>query len=214
MDAVEDAVEDAVPDADAHVLVSDALANAFQSHVAALQAKRRKRKARLQLRGVAESVDGGDGGSGGGGRSGGVGGGDGAAGEAGATGAANDGLQGGSGEIDGVLSHESDAFEGDGMLRTLYALLARIDERGYSRSRQQLQFHNAFVRACSRVLYRSDWASNRPAIMHSNGWEKCPSEILISTPRRFGKTFRCVSSCSATCFLTAPPPSPLPVASL
>ena len=76
---------------DAEVLVSDALASVFKSHVEALDAKRRKRKARLQLRGVAESVEGGDAGDGAD-AAGGV-----ASGASGASGAADDGLQGGTG---------------------------------------------------------------------------------------------------------------------
>ena len=150
------------------ILVSDSLVAAFYKHVDNLQTKRRKRKAELELRGVAsqpaEGVDGA------------------AASSASAASAAASG-DASEERIDAVLSNDTDTFEGDGVLRTLQALLSRIDGRGYARSRQQLAFHDAFVRACSRVLYRNDWASNRPAIMKSNGWEKCPSEILISTPR-------------------------------
>jgi hypothetical protein len=126
-----------------------------------LQERRKRRKAQLTLRGVAESIDL----------------------EAPTGGASSAVPDAAGGAIQQVLAEEQDAFEGDGALRTLRALLARIDEKGYARSRQQLQFHDAFVRACSRVLYRNDWASNRPAIMKANGWDKCPSEILISTPR-------------------------------
>lgn len=85
---------------------------------------------------------------------------------------------------------DTDEFEGDLVLRRLQILLARIDERGYLRSRQQVRFHDAFVRATSRVIYKADWSSARPRIVEKNGWSKTPSEILISTPRRFGKTFR------------------------
>ena len=56
-------------------------------------------------------------------------------------------------------------------------------------SPHQLKFHSAFERATARVIYRQDWATMRPAIMKKNGWPTCPSEVLISTPRRFGKTF-------------------------
>lgn len=79
--------------------------------------------------------------------------------------------------------HESDEFEGDAVLRTLRALLSIVDDRGYQRSPHQLRFHDAFVRATSRVIYRADWQSNKPKIMESNDWTSCPSEILISTPR-------------------------------
>ena len=82
-----------------------------------------------------------------------------------------------------------DEFQGDVNMRTLQALLKMIDERGFERSPHQLKFHSAFERATARVIYRDDWGTQRPAIMKKNNWPTCPSEVLISTPRRFGKTF-------------------------
>jgi hypothetical protein len=32
-------------------------------------------------------------------------------------------------------------------------------------------------------MFKAEWGSNKPAIMKSKNWDKCPSEILISTPR-------------------------------
>jgi hypothetical protein len=72
-----------------------------------------------------------------------------------------------------------DTFQGDVNMRTLDRLLKRIDQRGYERSAQQLEFHAAFTRACGRVLYRADWATRKPDIMAKYGWEKCNSEVLI-----------------------------------
>jgi hypothetical protein len=84
---------------------------------------------------------------------------------------------------------DSDKYEGDCVLRTLHQLLAMIDDRGFARSPQQCQFHDAFIRASSRVMYRQDWSKSKPMIMEHNHWKDCPSQILVSTPRRFGKTF-------------------------
>ena len=53
------------------------------------------------------------------------------------------------------------------------------------------QFHVAFMKAAARVIYRGSWETERPAIMKRYGWETSNSEVLISTPRRFGKTFSC-----------------------
>ena len=53
-----------------------------------------------------------------------------------------------------------------------------------------MEFHEAFINASSRILYREDWALSKPDILKANGWEKSYSEVLVSTPRRFGKTFR------------------------
>ena len=74
-------------------------------------------------------------------------------------------------------------FAGDAALRTLKALLHIIDEAGFERSPHQVMFHDAMIRAISRVLYRADWATKRPDIMRKHGWKKC--RALASTPRRF-----------------------------
>lgn len=97
----------------------------------------------------------------------------------------------------------SDEYEGDGHLRTLRKLLARIDARGYERSAQQLSFHNAFQIATSRILYKQDWALRKPDIVKKNGWGESFSEVLISTPRRFGKTFSIAMF--AACFALSMP---------
>lgn len=89
----------------------------------------------------------------------------------------------------------TDRFVGDSRLRTMYALLAMIDENGFERSNHQMQFHDAFIRACSRVLYREEWPVHRSAIMQHNTWVTAPSEIMVSTPRRFGKTFSVAMFC-------------------
>ena len=67
------------------------------------------------------------------------------------------------------------------------------------------QFHVAFMKAAARVIYRGSWETERPAIMKRYGWETSNSEVLISTPRRFGKTFSCallpllLATCSSAC---------------
>jgi len=105
----------------------------------------------------------------------------------------------------------TDKYDGDRRLRTMRTLLAIVDDRGFERSSQQVEFHESFINAASRILYRcrpphqpaaaqrprhhpsphrEDWALSKPDILKINGWDKTYSEVLISTPRRFGKTFR------------------------
>jgi len=74
----------------------------------------------------------------------------------------------------------TDKYEGDVNLRTLRLLLKMIDERGWERSDHQMAFHSAFERCVSRVLYKNEWATQRPAIMKHNGWDRCSSEVMIS----------------------------------
>lgn len=87
----------------------------------------------------------------------------------------------------------SDKFMGDARLRAVQALLSQMDERGFERSANQERFHDAFLRASSRIIYREEWSVHRSAIMQHNKWATTPGEIMVSTPRRFGKTFRCVA---------------------
>ena len=117
-----------------------------------------------------------------------------------------------------------DEFVGDTNFRTLKALLKKVDERGFERVRavrsplpsfcltlprasqsaHQLEFHEYFFKASARVMYKDDWGVQKPAIMQKHGWESCPGEVLISTPRRFGKTFRQALPCR----VLVPAPAP------
>ena len=100
-------------------------------------------------------------------------------------------------EIDGLgVWLAGDEFQGDVNMRTLQKLLTRVDQRGFERSAQQLEFHVAFMKAAARVIYRGSWETERPAIMKRYGWETSNSEVLISTPRRFGKTFSIAIFCA------------------
>ena len=100
-------------------------------------------------------------------------------------------------EMDGLgVWMPGDEFQGDVNYRTLQKLLTRVDQRGFERSSQQLEFHVAFLKAAARIIYRGSWETERPAIMRKHGWEKSNSEVLISTPRRFGKTFSIAIFCA------------------
>ena len=75
----------------------------------------------------------------------------------------------------------TDSYAGDAHLRALRALLKRVDKT-HERSDNQLKFHSAFERACSRVLFGEAWSTSKPQIMQKYGWESCPSEVMVSTP--------------------------------
>lgn len=70
--------------------------------------------------------------------------------------------------------------------------LNAIDRRGWNRSFHQRMFHDQFIRACARIFFKTDpagsFARAHQAILEMNGWENLNQEVLISTPRRFGKT--------------------------
>jgi hypothetical protein len=70
--------------------------------------------------------------------------------------------------------------------------LEALDGRGWQRSFHQRMFHDNFIRSCSRVFFKTEpagaFARAHQAVLDLNGWDNLAQEILISTPRRFGKT--------------------------
>jgi hypothetical protein len=71
-----------------------------------------------------------------------------------------------------------DEFLGDTRLRTLNELLTTIDRSGMERSSQQVQFHAAFKVACMRILYREDWAISRPDIVKKHNIGRVFGEVV------------------------------------
>jgi len=71
--------------------------------------------------------------------------------------------------------------------------LESIDRQGFTRSFHQRLFHDHFIRACARIFWKTEppgtFARHHQRILESNGWDHLSQEILVSTPRRFGKTF-------------------------
>ena len=123
-------------------LVSDALFNGFDDHIESLVQARKRRQEALAFRSAVED-----------------------------SGAAVDDDAGGAGtktqdELDGMgVKLPTDKWRGDTNMRTLDKLLSRVDARGFERSAQQLEFHQAFMKAASRVIYRV-----RPVYSNCKTW--------------------------------------------
>lgn len=70
--------------------------------------------------------------------------------------------------------------------------LDALDRCGWKRSYFQRKFHEAFMAACARAFFKIDgpgaFQRNCQKVLEINGWNNLSQEILISTPRRFGKT--------------------------
>ena len=85
--------------------------------------------------------------------------------------------------------------------------LNAIDRRGWDRSFHQRQFHDHFLRACARVFWKTEpqgeFTRCHQKILDQNGWSHLSQEILVSTPRRFGKTIS-VSMFAAAMIFSAP----------
>jgi hypothetical protein len=67
-----------------------------------------------------------------------------------------------------------------------------LDENGWRRSYHQRLFHENYIRAVSRVFFKADgegaFMRAHQRLLQANNWPHIQSEVLISTPRRFGKT--------------------------
>lgn len=88
-----------------------------------------------------------------------------------------------------VREFKEDGF--DRMERCRMALRV-LDENGWQRSHHQKVFHEAYIRAVSRVFFKADGDGSfmraHQRLLQANNWSHIQSEVLISTPRRFGKT--------------------------
>ena len=82
-----------------------------------------------------------------------------------------------------------------------------LDENGWRRSYHQRLFHDDFIRACTRIFWKREapgkFAREQCEILRRNNWSHIQQEVLISTPRRFGKTIS-VSMFAAAMLYSAP----------
>ncbi len=78
---------------------------------------------------------------------------------------------------------------GDEKLSDLYEALDRLDEVGFKRSSAQRQFHMHYISACLKKIYGKDLNRNLARILKEHDLEELRSDVIVSTPRRWGKTF-------------------------
>lgn len=83
----------------------------------------------------------------------------------------------------------SNITESKGMerLKLLIKCLSILDKR-YPRSRHQLEFHKAFISANLVNILGADLHPNITKIIETYGIDDIKLDIIIDTPRRFGKT--------------------------
>jgi hypothetical protein len=79
--------------------------------------------------------------------------------------------------------------------------LAKLDTLGWNRSFHQRLFHDDFLKACTRSFWKLEppgqFARDHQKVLRVNSWDHIAQEILISTPRRFGKTISVSMFCAA-----------------
>jgi len=85
--------------------------------------------------------------------------------------------------------------------------LAKLDSKGWKRSFHQRLFHDDFLKACTRIFWKLEpagtFARQHLEILQRNNWSHISQEVLVSTPRRFGKTIS-VSMFAAAMLYSAP----------
>lgn len=93
------------------------------------------------------------------------------------------------------------------MMQDCRDALIKLDGMGWKRSYHQRLFHEDFLKACTRIFWKTcptgQFARDHQQILISNNWEHLAQEILISTPRRFGKTIS-VSMFAAALIVSCP----------
>jgi hypothetical protein len=89
------------------------------------------------------------------------------------------------------------------MARLREALNA-LDRCGWKRSYHQRMFHEEYLRSATRVFFKTEKPGSferaHKKVLEINGWDSLQQEILISTPRRFGKTISISLFCAALMF--------------
>ena len=93
-----------------------------------------------------------------------------------------------------MRGHAAEALKVSGIQRiqNCRRALDALDRRGWNRSFHQRQFHEEYLKSCARIFFKRDppgsFARYHNRVLEVNGWDSTPQEILVSTPRRFGKT--------------------------
>lgn len=78
------------------------------------------------------------------------------------------------------------ATDGD---KRLSGIRYTLNNLGISRSEDQVRFHQAFTHACLQQIYNESWAEHSVRVMEQENIQKLNTEVLIMTPRRWGKTW-------------------------
>ena len=105
------------------------------------------------------------------------------------------------------VTQQREVLSGFSRMQACRDALSLLDEHGWRRSYHQRLFHDDFIRACTRIFWKREppgrFAREQCEILRRNNWSHIQQEVLISTPRRFGKTIS-VSMFAAAMLYSAP----------
>jgi hypothetical protein len=78
--------------------------------------------------------------------------------------------------------------DGESKLVRLLETLNYFDSHGFRRSKHQVDFHKAFVGALLKKIYGNDIYTHLARLMKEYDLKELRPDVIICTPRRFGKT--------------------------
>ena len=108
--------------------------------------------------------------------------------------------------IDMYKSNQALKTTGLDRLELCRKALASLDTQEWERSFHQRLFHDHFIRACAKIFWKTEpkgeFARCHEKILQTNGWDNIRQEVLVSTPRRFGKTISVSMFAAAMLYLS------------
>ena len=72
-----------------------------------------------------------------------------------------------------------------------------LDQFNVKRHEYQVDFHEEFIKSCLPKIFEKEWDSDYDAILEQFDMDRLTQEILVVTPRRFGKTYSIAMFCAA-----------------
>jgi hypothetical protein len=91
-----------------------------------------------------------------------------------------------------AVSDSMPVTDGFKRIKDCHLALESMDRQGWDRSYFQRKFHDSFMQATARAFWKNEgngqFARDHQKILETFQWDNLAQEILISTPRRFGKT--------------------------
>ena len=95
------------------------------------------------------------------------------------------------------ITYERIESEGEARMNALIGTLELLDRRGFNRFDAQREFHKHFIAANLKKIYGGDLYKNLDSIMQRFNITKIRSDVLVCTPRRWGKTYSVALFCAA-----------------
>ena len=92
---------------------------------------------------------------------------------------------------------------GERNLKALVSMLKKADISGFRRSPQQVEFHRAFIAASLQKIMGDDLSRNLVRLMIEFELDEIRNDVVICTPRRWGKTYS-VAIFAAAYIITQP----------